>query len=43
MQEYITQAEQDLLHTYNRYGIVFDRGEGVYLYPESVRLIVPAH
>ncbi len=35
MQEYITQAEQDLLHTYNRYGIVFDRGEGVYLYDKA--------
>ena len=35
MQEYITQAEQDLLHTYNRYGIVFDRGEGVYLYDKE--------
>lgn len=32
MQEYITQAEQDLLHTYNRFQIVLDRGEGVHLY-----------
>lgn len=32
MEEYITQAEQDLLHTYNRYPVVFDRGEGVHLY-----------
>lgn len=32
MQEYIEQAEQDLLHTYNRYPVVFDRGEDVYLY-----------
>lgn len=30
--EYIEHAEQDLLHTYNRYQIVLDRGEGVYLY-----------
>ena len=30
--EYIAQAERDLLHTYNRYPIVFTRGEGVYLY-----------
>ncbi|GFI66357.1 acetylornithine aminotransferase [Lachnospiraceae bacterium] len=30
--EYIEQAEQDLLHTYNRYPVVLDRGEGVYLY-----------
>ena len=32
MQEYIDQAEKDLLHTYNRYQIVLDRGEGVHLY-----------
>lgn len=32
MKEYIDQAEQDLLHTYNRYQIILDRGEGVYLY-----------
>lgn len=29
---YIEEAERDLLHTYNRYQIVLDRGEGVYLY-----------
>ena len=27
--EYIEEAERDLLHTYNRYQIVLDRGEGV--------------
>lgn len=32
MQEYIEEAEKALLHTYNRYKIVLDRGEGVYLY-----------
>ncbi|MBQ7679762.1 MAG: aspartate aminotransferase family protein [Butyrivibrio sp.] len=32
MQAVIDQAEQDLLHTYNRYQIVLDRGEGVRLY-----------
>ena len=32
MQEYIDQAEKDLLHTYNRFQIVWDRGEGVHLY-----------
>ena len=32
MQEYIDQAEKDLLHTYNRYQIVLDHGEGVHLY-----------
>ena len=32
MQEYIQEAEETLLHTYNRYQVVLDRGEGVYLY-----------
>nr|WP_318684276.1 aspartate aminotransferase family protein [uncultured Acetatifactor sp.] len=30
--EYIEEAERDLLHAYNRYQIVLDRGEGVFLY-----------
>ena len=32
MKAYIEEAEQVLLHTYNRYQIVLDKGEGVYLY-----------
>jgi acetylornithine/N-succinyldiaminopimelate aminotransferase len=32
MKNYIEEAEKALLHTYNRYQIVLDRGEGVYLY-----------
>ncbi len=32
MNKYIEQAEQDLLHTYNRFPVVFEKGEGVYLY-----------
>jgi len=32
MQRYIDEAEKALLHTYNRYQVVFDKGEGVYLY-----------
>ncbi len=32
MQEYINEAESALLHTYNRYQVVFDHGEGVHLY-----------
>ncbi|MBR1439756.1 MAG: aspartate aminotransferase family protein [Lachnospiraceae bacterium] len=28
----ILQAEEDLLHTYNRYQIIFDHGDGLYLY-----------
>ena len=30
--EIINQAEEHLIHTYNRYQIAFDHGEGVYLY-----------
>ncbi len=32
MKEYIEEAESALLHTYNRYQIVWDRGDGMYLY-----------
>lgn len=32
MQEYIDEAEKALLHTYNRYQVVLEKGEGVYLY-----------
>ena len=32
MREYIEEAEKALLHTYNRYQVVLDRGDGVYLY-----------
>ena len=32
MQEYIEEAEAALLHTYNRYQIVLEKGDGVYLY-----------
>ncbi len=32
MKEVIAEAEAALLHTYNRYQIVLERGEGVYLY-----------
>ncbi|WP_408072253.1 aspartate aminotransferase family protein [Butyrivibrio sp. JL13D10] len=32
MKEYIDEAERDLLHTYNRYQVVLDKGEGVHLY-----------
>ncbi len=32
MKEYIDEAEKDLLHTYNRYQVVLDKGDGVYLY-----------
>jgi acetylornithine/N-succinyldiaminopimelate aminotransferase len=32
MKEYIDEAEHDLLHTYNRYQIVWDKGDGMYMY-----------
>jgi len=32
MSNYIKTAEEALLHTYNRYQIVLEKGEGVYLY-----------
>lgn len=32
MKEYIDEAESVLLHTYNRYQIVWDRGDGMYMY-----------
>lgn len=32
MNNYMDQAEEYLLHTYNRYKIVLEKGEGVYLY-----------
>ena len=32
MKEYIEEAEAALLHTYNRYPVVFDHGDGVRLY-----------
>lgn len=36
-QEYIAAAEQELLHTYNRFPLVLDHGEGVYLYDTDGR------
>ena len=32
MNEYMTEAEQIILHTYNRFPVVFERGDGVHLY-----------
>ena len=31
-QAYMDQAEQFVLHTYNRFPLVIDHGEGVYVY-----------
>lgn len=35
MKEYIERAERGLLHTYNRYPVVFEKGEGVYLFDKE--------
>ena len=32
MREQIEEAEVNILHTYNRFPVVFERGEGCYLY-----------
>ncbi|MBR6628180.1 MAG: aspartate aminotransferase family protein [Lachnospiraceae bacterium] len=32
MKKYIEEAEEALLHTYNRFQIIWDKGDGVYLY-----------
>ena len=32
MKQYIDEAESALLHTYNRYQVVLDKGDGVYQY-----------
>ena len=32
MNEYMEMTEQGLLHTYNRFPVVLNKGEGVYLY-----------
>lgn len=32
MKEYIDEAESVLLHTYNRYQVVWDKGDGMYMY-----------
>ena len=35
MKQYIEDAEAALLHTYNRFQVVLDKGEGVYLYEKK--------
>ena len=32
MHDQMEHAEQSILHTYNRFPVMFDRGEGCYLY-----------
>lgn len=35
MKEYLLEAEECLIHTYNRYQIILEKGDGVYLYDSS--------
>ena len=35
MEKIINTAEENVLHTYNRFKVVFDHGEGVYLYDKN--------
>ena len=35
---YINEAEENILHTYNRFSLVLDHGEGVYLYDTDGRV-----
>lgn len=37
MNQYIEETEKGLVHTYNRFPVVLERGEGVYLYDTSGR------
>ena len=32
MNEQMNHAEENILHTYNRFPVMFDHGEGCYLY-----------
>ena len=33
--QYIADTDTNLVHTYNRFPVVLERGEGVYLYDEK--------
>ena len=33
MNEYMKETNEALLHTYNQFPVVLERGEGAYLYP----------
>ena len=35
MNQYIEEAEQHLLHTYNRFPVIFEKGKDVYLYDKE--------
>ena len=39
MKYYIDKAEENIMHTYNRYQIVWDKGEGVYTHEDKQIII----
>ena len=39
----IDKAENAILHTYNRFQVVFDKGEGVYLYDTDGKQYLCCH
>ena len=39
--QWMEQAESHILHTYNRYPIVLDHGEGMYLYDTEGKVWEP--
>ena len=39
MNEQMNHAEESILHTYNRFPVVFEKGEGCYLYDSEGRNI----
>ena len=41
-QSYIDEAEKELLHTYNRFSLVLDHGEGVHLYDTCLLYTSPS-
>ena len=41
-QEYMNKTEEYVLHTYNRFPVVFDRGEGVRLYDTDGKSVTSA-
>ena len=39
MNEQMNHAEESILHTYNRFPVMFDHGEGCYLYDTEAKNI----
>lgn len=39
MNEQMKESEESILHTYNRFPVVFEKGQGCYLYDSEERSI----